>query len=378
MKPKTVILLAVAVGCGLLAMLGVQQAMSGSNTVTAEETVKVLVAMDSISPGVALSEQNVEFREIAASAVPPDKITTVEEYDKRSALFPFQKGDIVRLSKLTEKGGGGRSYQIPKGQRVIAISVTASETNSGLLQPGDRVDVAVTYSSRDRSGRQMTKTMTLLEYVEVFATDARTVNDTADAKAGAASTTKHVSLLLHPDQVNYVRLAEAKGQLSLAWRHRDDDVLANVGEVDLELLNDLRGQTINGLDGGAPGYENYLMGEGAAEMMANNTGAYGQAPMAQTTPPPVAPATAPQPADSGAFGLDAMLTQSQPAAVVDNAPAVDVVEVKKNEWTVQIYNGQNVAGQSFEMPEETAEEVKEAESALSGVSKLLNLFGTKK
>ncbi|NJN00409.1 MAG: hypothetical protein HC793_01755 [Aquincola sp.] len=42
MKPKTVVLLAIAVGGGLLAMLGVQQAMSGGQT-QVEEKVNVLM-----------------------------------------------------------------------------------------------------------------------------------------------------------------------------------------------------------------------------------------------------------------------------------------------------------------------------------------------
>jgi len=142
MKPKTVVLLAIAVGSGLLAMLGVQQAMSGS--AAQEETVNVLVVIEEVSVGSALSEANVAFEARPVSGVPQDAITTPEQYAERSASYPLAIGDIVQMSKLTEKGQGGHSVLIPVGMRVIAIAVGDKDSMSGLINPGDHVDVLVT------------------------------------------------------------------------------------------------------------------------------------------------------------------------------------------------------------------------------------------
>src|SRR5690606_802973 len=53
--------------------------------------------------------------------------------------------------------------------------------------------------------------------------------------------TRNVSLVLQPEQVNYLMLAEAKGKLGLAWRNRGDDTVANVGAVNAEALEELKG-----------------------------------------------------------------------------------------------------------------------------------------
>ncbi len=63
MKPKTLMLLCVAVGCGLVAMIGVQQALNKPKAAQVT-TVHVAVALTDINPGEPLSEANVGFKEI--------------------------------------------------------------------------------------------------------------------------------------------------------------------------------------------------------------------------------------------------------------------------------------------------------------------------
>ncbi|MEZ6064665.1 MAG: Flp pilus assembly protein CpaB [Planctomycetaceae bacterium] len=180
MKPKTVILLAVAVGSGLLAMLGVQQAMSGAQA-EEEEKVNVLVALDNIQIGVELTTENTTFREMPISAIGEDPVTKPEDFEKRSSMFALAAGDIVRKSKLSKKFAYGKSTQIPDGMRVVSIPVDDTGSHSGLLSAGDRVDVMVTFTQRDRGGRALPKTMTLLEYIEIFATDDKTAREGGEA-----------------------------------------------------------------------------------------------------------------------------------------------------------------------------------------------------
>ena len=52
MKTKSMVLLAMALGCGLVAMLGVQQILSGEQKV--KDTVPVLVAKQEIGAGTKL------------------------------------------------------------------------------------------------------------------------------------------------------------------------------------------------------------------------------------------------------------------------------------------------------------------------------------
>lgn len=353
MKPKTVVLLAVAVGSGLLAMIGVQQAISSNAAHTPEEKVKVVVALEDIEIGMPLTETNVEFQEVAKSAIRfEDPVLTPEQFEKRSPLFALKAGDILRTSKLSAPGIGGKSQQIDKGMRVLGIPVDDTGSFSGLLSPGDRVDVMVTYPYRDNRGRQQTTTKTLLEYVEIFATDDKTARE-ASTSGDNKSKTRIVQLLLAPEHVPYVKLAESKGKLSLAWRRRDDDVLASVGPINEDLLNELRG-----LDaiGGRPGYETYapplfgVDGEGG-EFPAPEFSGFGNTPDA-------APKS----------DLDSMLTAAEGGVPAPQVAAVAPATPPKPMWKLHIYQGNEAIEHEFELPEVEVpeEELKELHDTVQG------------
>ena len=54
--------------------------------------------------------------------------------------------------------------------RVVTIAVDATTIHSGMLQPGNRIDLLLTYRERDPTdGLQKETTIPLMEYVEVFA-----------------------------------------------------------------------------------------------------------------------------------------------------------------------------------------------------------------
>ena len=70
MRFKTIVLLAVAGTCGLVAMLGVQQVLSSNANEGKTQAVGVLVATAEILPGQALDEKNVEFKQLPVEVIP--------------------------------------------------------------------------------------------------------------------------------------------------------------------------------------------------------------------------------------------------------------------------------------------------------------------
>ncbi len=333
MKPKTLILLVVAGGCGLVAMLGVQQAMKSRKAIVAVETKKVLVAMENIETGSVLTPERVTFRDIPVENLPAEEelILTEEQYADRGARVPLFAGDLITFSKLTEPGGTGNSVKITKGMRVITIPVTETNTQSNLVSPGDRVDVLVTYQSRTGLRGSSTKTKTLLEYVEVFATNATTSDRiNSEDKTGRTS---FVSLLLMPEQVNYVKLAESKGNLSLSWRHKLDDELVQIRDIDEELLEELEG-TI-GINDRQPLYSQRFDSE------------------FRDMDEPETKLTTPEPETAIALVQQAAVPEPEPVAI---EPVQEVVEVEKPQWTLHVYNGNSPTPHSFEIEEEAIKE----------------------
>lgn len=208
-------LLAVASGCGLVAMFLFKQISSNNNLEAAEEKIEVLVATVEITPGEPLDDTNSEFREYPISVVPQNAVTLPEEYEGlaiKSRAFP---GDFITLDKLTKDKAA--SSAIPRGMTVIAIDVDSAMLSGGLLSPGDRVDVMVTYTMRTSLGAG-TVIKTVLEFVEVFSTGRMRELD------GSVSETKFktVSLLVTPQQAALVKLAEKIGDLHLSMRSKED------------------------------------------------------------------------------------------------------------------------------------------------------------
>ncbi len=336
MKPKTVLLLAVAVGSGLLAMLGVQQAMS-TQQAQPEETVQVLVARQDIEVGVQLTEQNVEFRAMPVSAVPQDPVLKPEQYELRSPTYALKAGDIVRLSKLSAPNVFGKSTQIKEGMRVVSIPVDDTQTVSGLLSPGDRVDVLVTYNHRSSRGQTLTKTLVLLEYVEVFATDDKTQREANAPGGDTKNKTRNVALLLAPEHVPYIMLAQSKGKLGLAWRRRDDDTVASVGSINEQALDELKGI--------AP-LSDHLAGRSVAPPLYSDWegGDFPTGPTADLTDTP-----------QDRAGVHATLEASEqgvPPAAPTTTSVVEPPPAPRPTWKLAIYVGNQPVEHEFELPEE--------------------------
>jgi pilus assembly protein CpaB len=236
MRPKTLALLAVAAMCGLVAMMGVQQVLSKQGDGTTP-TSQVLVAKAEILPGQPLNENNVEFKEWPAGNIPEGAVSQKEQFQDRTLKVRTFPGEMILEAKLDKKGSRSASSQIPKGKYISSVPIDTTMSGTGLIQPGDRVDVLVTYRpatmSRDLSGIGM-EVKTVLENVEVFAidgvTDAAMIARAGDPKAVA---TKNVSLLVTSEQSRLVKLAGelSGGKLHLTLRGMNDDTVVAANDL---------------------------------------------------------------------------------------------------------------------------------------------------
>ncbi len=315
MKPKALMLLAVAIGCGLVAMLGVQQAMQGSVQVEKPiETRKMLMAIKDIRPGEPLTMENVALQDVpltSLEALKGDAVLAVEEYAERALMISVVSGDPIRKSKLSEKGAYSASSQIPKGMRIFTFSATDTHTHAGMLRPGDKVDVTVAFTNR----KGLMENKVLLECIEIFACENKTIHS-EDGKNEQRA--RNVSLLVNPEQDGFVKIAQSRGQLALSLRNPDDDEVVNIGGVNSQALDDLK-QSIGNDD--MPGYDRqrYASEDGSTSAPAEVVSAPVEALVAST---PAVP--------------DNVQGFLQGGAVA-NAAAAPASDGKK--WNMRIYQG---------------------------------------
>lgn len=316
MKNQPLILLVVAVGCGLVAMFGVKKVIT-QKPVETEPTMQVLSALTDIQVGTRLDDLNTTFVKVAVSTAPEGAITSLEEIAERSLKVPVMPGDWILKNKLSEKGEIGAVTRIPEGMAVVTIPVDATTSHSGMMRPGNRVDLLLTYDDNS-TGRNLKKIITVMEFVEVFAVDARIYGIDKEGDGLA----KNISLLVEAEQGKVVQLAKRLGELSTMLRPSTETTSSGKTEISSEFLKSSFAASGH-RSRSAVEYKNIPEDE-------NNDIA------------------------SDEMSMDAALEQElkrKPAnGPVASAPVKFEKTENKNLWTMEIYEGDKVRLEQIELP----------------------------
>jgi len=148
-------------------------------------------------------------------------------------------GEPIVLSKLSSGNSTIAAERIPNGHQVMSVKVDKESALSGLITPGDKVDVLVFIRARGTAGSVdslPTGTRTILRNITVFA-----VNDqmARDPDSESSIDAKTVSVLVLPSQSEELLLAKQMGTIHLALRKPGDNAtMATDGASPRDLLED--------------------------------------------------------------------------------------------------------------------------------------------
>ena len=238
MRPKSIILLTLALGCGLIASIGINQVMANRRAVPATqtgETAPIFVAATEIGIGDPLTPQLLKLEPWPKEKVPAGSLGNLEDVEGRRSRSKFYPGEPILEAKLLPKGenGGSAIDMIPKGMRVVPIRGDAVSGASGMILPGDRVDLLIHLRDDPAHGVTRAVTRTFLQNVKIFAVDDVYDRPGTENKALSAKT---ISVLVTPEQAELVALASQLGAVQLVMRSASDDVAENPGGADLQKL----------------------------------------------------------------------------------------------------------------------------------------------
>jgi pilus assembly protein CpaB len=239
MRPKSLILLALALGCGLVASIGISQVLDrNAKQPATAETTPIYVALHNINLGDPIDAAMVSLQEWPKDRIPPGAISQLDELEGRRPRATIIQGEPILEAKLLSPGQlADPITSIPKGFRLKTISVDAEKSAAGLLSPGDRVDVELFVKRDERNGIEAAKTKVILQNIRVFAVD-QTVQRSPDG-GEERTVAKTISLLLTPEQASKLTLAENLGQVSLIPRNPDDEESGEMAEYSTsDLLSD--------------------------------------------------------------------------------------------------------------------------------------------
>jgi pilus assembly protein CpaB len=224
---RAVIVLFLALACGIAAMVVGSRFVGGKNT----STNKVIITTQEISAGTPITVAMVTEVDWPAGSIPTGAFKTSAEIVGRVPTMTLQRGEPALEARLAAVGTkGGLSAIIPEGYRAISVRVNEVMGVAGFALPGTFVDLMVNLQ-RTEDNNPISKIV--LERIQVLAVAQESSQDATKPKVVSA-----VTLKVTPEQAEKIDLARSIGQLSLVLRNQSD---TNVVETDGIRADDLMG-----------------------------------------------------------------------------------------------------------------------------------------
>jgi pilus assembly protein CpaB len=221
---KSLILIFIALGCGLVASIGISQVMDRGGGGGNVETEQILVALTDIDINTKLDAQNVKLEDWPKAKIPEGAIRRLADVKEKFANARFYKGEPLHASKISDQLGN-IALKIEEGYRVMPVKVEEDTVMKG-ISPGDRVDVIV-FLRRNPPEIMETGAFPILRNVRVFAVNQNTER-VADTK-GETTNFRTVSLLVKENHAGELVIGAKMGNIFLTLR-RPGDKTAPEGE----------------------------------------------------------------------------------------------------------------------------------------------------
>ena len=190
---------------------------------------EVLVASTNLTPGQALTAEQVRWEKWPSSSVDPSFITHASAGNEadivkgtvvRAVILPGQP--ITKTVIVKGDASGFMAATLSEGMRAVSIAISTDSGAGGFILPNDRVDVILTRKPQGSSGRGFAKT--ILSNLRVLAVD-QTFKQEKDTRTVVGKT---ATVEVSPEQAEAISAAGTSGQLSLALRPLAETTVASL------------------------------------------------------------------------------------------------------------------------------------------------------
>ena len=254
MAKKKLLVAAILVGAfaAVLLWLYAEQLDDEHQDLIADQ-VDVVKSARNIPAGTPLTKDRITTEKVPRKFLPPNPLLESELniYLGTPVAVNVEEGAMILTSDFSvAEVSRTLSSKIPPEERAMALAVDAISGVSGLLRPGDRVDVLGTFPIgtkeelvEDAQGNKAVGyvTMTLLQNVTLLAV-GQEISDvpSGDAARRGGGSYSTVTLSLTIDEAELVTIAQTRGKMTLLLRNREDVEVAAITKKTLrEVLEDL-------------------------------------------------------------------------------------------------------------------------------------------
>jgi pilus assembly protein CpaB len=234
--------LIVAGGTGFYVLQGLQPAAPVEVQAAAPQTVEVYTPTHEIAVGTIITPERLSRMQMTDAAVSGQMIVadgTGQEFLAGSvARQVLPQGVPIARSAIVQPGDRGfLAAVLPKGKRAITIPISEVGGVGGLVIPGDRVDLILTYSIAGdliEAERDIRASETVMKNIRVLALDQRLgpviPKEKEAAQAEVPPVAQTATLEVTPQQAEMITLGQTLGDLSLVLNsvrdggpNRDDE-----------------------------------------------------------------------------------------------------------------------------------------------------------
>ena len=210
MRAKSIILLVVALGCGMVAAVAVSKTVldKGPAPKSEEASVEIFVAVKDILTAQKISAENVKLEKWPKSRLPEGALTKLDDLEGKYSVQMIFANEPILLKKISDSRESFAT-SITNGYRVFDIECTA-----GYIKPGDRVDITGTFQLKGRNSTP--ETCNVLRNVQVIGINGITTRDSDAIKAGGKGTV--FQLLVKDSQLEALTTAHNLGDLQINLR----------------------------------------------------------------------------------------------------------------------------------------------------------------
>jgi pilus assembly protein CpaB len=196
--------------------------------------VKVIVTKADITPGHALTAEDLTLAQVDAENAPAAAFKESTDVIGRVSETLMVKGQPVVEAMLAPTGSGsGLQALVPNGMRAVTMEVNEFTGVAGLITPGCHVDIVATINE-GANGTQIAKT--IVQNVKVTAVGQRTAANNEPPQPNEQF--RSVTVLASLEDVETIELACATGRPRMVLRGgRDNDIVATAGVT----LGELKG-----------------------------------------------------------------------------------------------------------------------------------------
>jgi len=197
------------------------------------ETLQVVVAEVDLPAGTKLKAEMVKMIPFLKGSLPPGYFSDLAKPAGRIVVAPIKRQELVLESRLAPKDvkRGGMAAILKPGKRAVSIAGNKVLGLSGLINPGDRVDILLTTADPKKPEEKVNKTV--FENVLVLATGTQLSRNAE----GKPSPVDNYTLEVTPQQGEKLVLAASQGKIHFALRSvLDRDTVLTTGATQPEVL----------------------------------------------------------------------------------------------------------------------------------------------